>query len=177
MEYHQLMPQRQNFQGEIVPRSAEQQWVGHNDPEDGQHVFLTLLANPRQSIISSADGISATHRARAKAHSRPPARFTSLLNRETVNQKQGPWGNTLLAQRYPSSGNSYFWRTGEEGLIEWKHQKRSTNSKGLRIASRGWRGFWLIRTWIWPWSVSLCAWRVSGPGSTTWRNYQVGGED
>jgi hypothetical protein len=28
-----------------------------------------------------------------------------------VKQKQRPLGNTLLAQRCPLSGNSYFWRT------------------------------------------------------------------
>src|ERR1035437_8401687 len=42
---------------------------------------------------------------------RPPARFSSLRSQEIVNHKQEPWGNTLLAQRYPISGNSYFWRT------------------------------------------------------------------
>src|SRR5271157_4053121 len=42
---------------------------------------------------------------------RPPARFSWLRSQETVNQEQEPWGNTLLAQRYPSPGNSYFWRT------------------------------------------------------------------
>jgi len=62
LEHHQLMPQRQNFQGEIVPRAAERQRVGQNDPENSQHDLLTLLANPRQSNISSPDGISATHR-------------------------------------------------------------------------------------------------------------------
>jgi hypothetical protein len=54
------MPQRQNFQGEIVSRSAEGQRVGQNDPENDQHDLLTLLANPRESIISSPDGVSAT---------------------------------------------------------------------------------------------------------------------
>src|SRR6267143_357564 len=50
--------------------------------------------------------------ARAKEHeARPPARFSSLPSVLTVNQKQEPSGNTLLAQRYPASGNSYFWRT------------------------------------------------------------------
>src|SRR5436190_477121 len=41
---------------------------------------------------------------------RPPARFNSLRSERTVNQKQEPLGNTLLAQRYTLSGNSYFWR-------------------------------------------------------------------
>src|ERR1035437_4374014 len=47
---------------------------------------------------------------------RPPARFSSLRSQEIVNHKQEPWGNTLLAQRYPISGNSYFWRTAKERL-------------------------------------------------------------
>ncbi len=42
---------------------------------------------------------------------RPPVRFSSLRSPRLVNQKQEPSGNTLLAQRYPLSGNSYFWRT------------------------------------------------------------------
>jgi hypothetical protein len=50
--------------------------------------------------------------ARAKEHeARPPARFISLLKPLTVNQKQEPQGNTLLAQRYPIPGNPHFWRT------------------------------------------------------------------
>jgi hypothetical protein len=28
-----------------------------------------------------------------------------------LTKNQEPWGNTLLAQRYPLPGNSYFWRT------------------------------------------------------------------
>src|SRR5437870_3060331 len=43
---------------------------------------------------------------------RPSASFSSLRAHEIVNQKQRPSGNTLLAQRYPLSGNSYLWRTG-----------------------------------------------------------------
>jgi hypothetical protein len=35
-----------------------------------------------------------------------------LQSEGTVNQKQEPLGNTLLAQRCPFSGNIYFWRTG-----------------------------------------------------------------
>src|SRR5258705_13416711 len=55
--------------------------------------------------------------ARAKEHeARPPARFISLLKPLTVNQKQEPQGNTLLAQRYPIPGNPYFWRTAR-GVI------------------------------------------------------------
>src|SRR5260370_20989335 len=44
---------------------------------------------------------------------RPPVRFSSLRSPRLVNQKQEPSGNTLLAQRYPLSGNSYFWRTAQ----------------------------------------------------------------
>jgi hypothetical protein len=62
LEHHQLMSQRLNIQGEILPRAAEQERVGQNDPENGQRDLFTLIANPRQSIISSPDGISATHR-------------------------------------------------------------------------------------------------------------------
>jgi len=53
--------------------------------------------------------------ARAMEHeARPPASFSSLRSEETVNQKQEPWGNTLLAQRTRFAGNSYFWRTAPE---------------------------------------------------------------
>src|SRR5437868_838992 len=55
--------------------------------------------------------------ARAKARSSPPARFNSLRSQQTVNQKQRPAGNTLLAQRYTSSGNSYFWQTARSSLL------------------------------------------------------------
>jgi len=48
---------------------------------------------------------------------RPPARFSSLRNPEIVNQKQRPLGNTLLAQRCPRSGNSYFWRTARLSIL------------------------------------------------------------
>src|SRR5436853_7366377 len=52
--------------------------------------------------------------ARAREYqARPPARFSSLRSDKTVNQKQQPSGNTLLAQRYLLSGNSYFWRTAK----------------------------------------------------------------
>src|SRR5436190_24256388 len=51
---------------------------------------------------------------------RPPARFNSLRSERTVNQKQEPLGNTLLAQRYTLSGNSYFWRaTADESLPDF----------------------------------------------------------
>ena len=45
---------------------------------------------------------------------RPPAHFNSLRSPQTVNQEQRPTGNTLLAQRYPNSGNSYFWQTADQ---------------------------------------------------------------
>ena len=47
---------------------------------------------------------------------RPPARFNLLRKQLTVNEEQRPTGNTLLAQRYPSSGNSYFWRTAHVSI-------------------------------------------------------------
>src|SRR5208283_3326535 len=54
--------------------------------------------------------------ARSGQHAaRPPARFSSHSSQEPVNQKQEPSGNTLLAQRYPFPGNSYFWRTAGRG--------------------------------------------------------------
>jgi hypothetical protein len=48
LEYHQLMPQHRNFQGEILPESAEPQRVRQNYPVNGPRDFLTLLRNPRQ---------------------------------------------------------------------------------------------------------------------------------
>jgi hypothetical protein len=57
----QLMPQRQNLQGVLVPGSAERKRVGQNDPKNGQHDHLSLVGNPSQSIISRPDRISATH--------------------------------------------------------------------------------------------------------------------
>ena len=36
-EAHELMAQRQNFQGEIVPRSKERKRIPQNDPKKGQH--------------------------------------------------------------------------------------------------------------------------------------------
>ena len=34
-EHHELMAQRQDFEGEIVPTSEERKRVGQNDPESG----------------------------------------------------------------------------------------------------------------------------------------------
>src|SRR5439155_21829183 len=61
-EHHELMAQRQSFQGEIVPRSKERKRIGQNDAKNSQHDPLSLIANPRHSIISRRDGLSATHR-------------------------------------------------------------------------------------------------------------------
>jgi len=58
---------------------------------------------------------------------RPPASFSSLRSQEPVNQKQGPWGNTLLAQRTRFAGNSYFWRTASPRL---DNQSRIPNTPG-----------------------------------------------
>ncbi len=55
------MAQRQDFQGEIVPASKERKRVCQNDPKSGQHSSPRLIANPRQSIISRPDKLSATH--------------------------------------------------------------------------------------------------------------------
>jgi hypothetical protein len=61
---------------------------------------------------------------------RPPARFSSLRNPQTVNQKQEPPGNTLLAQRYPCSGNSYFWRTaGRDKAAQTFHSAANANRR------------------------------------------------
>src|SRR5436853_6501850 len=55
---------------------------------------------------------------------RPPARFNSLRSPETIKQKQEPWGNPLLAQRYPLSGNSYFWRASYPELKRFASPSR-----------------------------------------------------
>src|SRR6266536_104106 len=60
-EHHELMAQRQNFQGKILSRSEERKRLGQNDPENGQHGPLSLIANHRHTIISQRDGFSATH--------------------------------------------------------------------------------------------------------------------
>ena len=73
----------------------------------------TFPRTPIQESVSAFD----RRGARAKRHAaRPPARFSSLQSQETVTQKQEPQGNTLLAQRYPVPGNSYFWRTAPDEL-------------------------------------------------------------
>jgi hypothetical protein len=64
----------------------------------------------RQQRKSNEPSTAGGRELRLKA--RPPARFSSLRSTGKVNQKQEPSGNTLLAQRYPLSGNSYFWRKG-----------------------------------------------------------------
>ncbi len=60
-EHQELMAQRQDFEGEIVPASEARKWVCQNDPKNGQHNALKLIANLRQSIISRPNGLSATH--------------------------------------------------------------------------------------------------------------------
>src|SRR5437762_1931172 len=66
---------------------------------------------------------------------RPPARFNSLRSERTVNQKQEPLGNTLLAQRYTLSGNSYFWRaTAQDFSSDTPYLRR------IRIPPRELRG-------------------------------------
>ena len=61
-EHHELMAQSQDFEGKIVPASEERKWVCQNDPKSGQYNSPKPIANPRQSIISRPDGLSATHR-------------------------------------------------------------------------------------------------------------------
>ncbi len=56
------MAQCQDFEGEIVPTSEERKRVFHNDPESGQDSLVILIGNPRQSITSRPDGLSATHK-------------------------------------------------------------------------------------------------------------------
>lgn len=46
---------------------------------------------------------------------RPPAGFSLLLTPNTIKQKNRAKSNTLLAQRNPLPGNSYFWRTAMIG--------------------------------------------------------------
>src|SRR5436305_12448932 len=54
---------------------------------------------------------------------RPSASFSSLRAHRIVNQKQRPLGNTLLAQRYSLSGNSYLWRTGPRPTTQGQWEK------------------------------------------------------
>ena len=61
-EHHELMAQCHDFEGEIVLMSKERKRAGQNDPESGQHSPVILIANLRQSIISTTDGLPATHR-------------------------------------------------------------------------------------------------------------------
>src|ERR1700720_33871 len=57
---------------------------------------------------------------------RPPARFSWLRTQRIVNQQQEPSGNTLLAQRYTLSGNSYLWRTA------WANRNAGGNAARTR---------------------------------------------
>ena len=72
---------------------------------------LQMTRHPKNSQRKSNEPSTAGGRERG-LEARPPARFSSLRSKRLVNHKQVPSGNTLLAQRYPLSGNSYFWRTG-----------------------------------------------------------------
>ena len=75
---------------------------------------LQRTRHPKNGIRKSNEPSTAGGR-ELRLKTRPPARFSSLQCPRIVNQKQEPSGNTLLAQRYPSSGNSYFWRTTNGG--------------------------------------------------------------
>jgi len=82
------------------------------DPSKPQLRKPVLSMQKRQQRKSNEPSTAGGRELRLKA--RPPARFSSLRSTGKVNQKQEPSGNTLLAQRYPLSGNSYFWRKGGE---------------------------------------------------------------
>lgn len=56
---------------------------------------------------------------------RPPAGFSLLPNHQTINQKDRAREDTLLAQRYPLPGNSYFWRTALTGQRALRGQQRT----------------------------------------------------
>src|SRR6266478_3209043 len=50
----------------------------------------------------------------------------TLLQQRVINQEnKGHWVTTLLAQRYPLPGNSYFWRAARSAHFE--QQARGTN--------------------------------------------------
>ena len=79
--------------------------------------------------------------ARAREYqARPPARFSSLRSDKTVNQKQQPSGNTLLAQRYLLSGNSYFWRTAFD-RVPFLHPP---GNPILRFGAWDFSGAWIL---------------------------------
>src|SRR6266702_4562955 len=80
-----------------------------------------MTAHPKKRKRKSNEPSTAGGRER-RLKARPPARFSSLRSQRLVNQKQEPPGNTLLAQRYPSSGNSYFWRKGPHGQFRLRDQ-------------------------------------------------------
>ena len=72
--------------------------------------------NPKNGNRKSNEPSTAGGR-ELRLEARPPARFSSLRSEGIVSNKQEPLGNTLLAQRYPFSGNSYFWRTATDLAI------------------------------------------------------------
>src|SRR5581483_8521144 len=65
---------------------------------------------PRPPSQRSAGRATAGGREQRLA-ARPPARFNSLRNQQTVNQNNSHRVTLLLAQRSFLSGNSYFWPT------------------------------------------------------------------
>ena len=100
--------QNGEFAHELLKSLASRNQMNH-DTIVNNSVNQTSPRTPLHGRLSTFD----RREARAKEHeARPPPRFISLLRPLPVNQKPKPSGNTLLAQRYPISGNSYFWRTG-----------------------------------------------------------------
>jgi hypothetical protein len=81
---------------------------------------LQRTRHPKNVIRMSNEPSTAGGR-ELRLKARPPAGFSSLRSPRIVNQKQEPACNTLLAQRYPSSGNSYFWRTMLEEIESFRH--------------------------------------------------------
>src|SRR5207249_4506113 len=111
-EHHELMAQRQNFQGEILSRSEERKRIDQNEPENGQHGPLSLIANHRHSIISQRDGFSATHRGHRSAQSLPrlavkapavsPAYKLATLRPPATNSSTSRTDSRDTRQRQPS---------------------------------------------------------------------------
>src|SRR5208283_5904309 len=101
-----------------------------NQNHSSAAAHMTGALNPRRRKQKSNEPSTAGGR-ELRLKARPPAPFTSLRSEGKVNQEQGPLGNTLLAQRYPFSGNSYFWRTGS-----WWKRKRNSALQQLHGARR-----------------------------------------
>ena len=113
---------------------------------------IIFAAPPRSSDRTPHEPSTAGGR-ELRLEARPPARFNSLRNQQTVNQEQRPLGNTLLAQRCQLSGNSYFWHTAagpsgrnrvsgnevvHQGVNSTKH-KQSQKPEG-KFQLRRWQG-------------------------------------